>query len=168
MGFFSDIGKKTSETTSKIARETKLKMKINENKGKIADLYEIIGKKVYEKHVKEETEGFEDFLNAELTKIDELSKEIEDSRIEILKLNQKKMCQNCATEIEKNAQFCPKCGQKQNTTEPTVEEKALEKLENAEIAPEKEKEAEIVKEELKEKIENEETDNTEVNTEDNQ
>ena len=29
MGFFSDLGKKTSETTGKIARETKLKFKIN-------------------------------------------------------------------------------------------------------------------------------------------
>ena len=54
MGFFNDLGKKTSETTSKIAKETKLKMKINENKGKVSDLYEEIGKKVYEKHVREE------------------------------------------------------------------------------------------------------------------
>ena len=54
MGFFNDIGKKTSEATSKIAKETKLKMKINENKGKIKELYEEIGKKVYEKHVREE------------------------------------------------------------------------------------------------------------------
>ena len=27
MGFFSDLGRKTSETTGKIARETKLKIK---------------------------------------------------------------------------------------------------------------------------------------------
>ena len=40
MGFFNDLGKKTSKTTTKIAREAKLKMKINENKGKIKDLYE--------------------------------------------------------------------------------------------------------------------------------
>lgn len=45
MGFFSDLGKKTTETTNKIARETKLKMKVNENKGKITDIYEVIGKK---------------------------------------------------------------------------------------------------------------------------
>ena len=44
MGFFNDIGKKTSEATSKIAKETKLKMKINENKGKVKELYEEIGK----------------------------------------------------------------------------------------------------------------------------
>lgn len=48
MGFFSDLSRKTSETTGKIARETKLKLKINENKGKITDMYEEIGKKVYE------------------------------------------------------------------------------------------------------------------------
>ena len=30
MGFFNDLGKKTTETTSKIAREAKLKMKMKE------------------------------------------------------------------------------------------------------------------------------------------
>ena len=38
MGFFSDLGKKTSETTGKIAKETKLKLKINDNKGKFKKL----------------------------------------------------------------------------------------------------------------------------------
>ena len=45
MGFFNDIGKKTSETTSRIAKETKLKMKVNENKGKLNDLYKNLGKR---------------------------------------------------------------------------------------------------------------------------
>lgn len=54
MGFFNDLGKKTTETTSKIAREAKLKMKITENKGKIKDLYGEIGRKIYENHVREE------------------------------------------------------------------------------------------------------------------
>lgn len=153
MGFFSDIGKKTSETTSKIARETKLKMKINENKGKVSDIYEEIGKKVYEKHVKEESVDIKSDLADECSRLDALSKEIEDARLEILKLNQKKLCQNCFTEIEKNAQFCPKCGQKQDTDEPTVKEEALEKLEDAKIAPEKQEEAAVVEEELKEQVE---------------
>lgn len=152
MGFFSDLGKKTTETTNKIARETKLKMKVNENKGKITDIYEVIGKKVYEMHVREEKVNLEDTLNAELTKLDELSKEIEDARIEILKLNQKKLCSNCSTEIENNALFCPKCGQKQQPEQPTVKEEALEKLEGADIAPDKKEEAEAVKEDLKEEM----------------
>ena len=142
MGFFNDIGKKTSEATSKIAKETKLKMKINENKGKIKELYEEIGKKVYEKHVRE------------CAKLDGLCKEIEEARKEILTLNQKKVCSKCYAEIEKEAQFCPKCGERQ-TEEKTVLEKAEEKLEEAEIKPEKEAEAKEVKEELEEKNNNE-------------
>lgn len=162
MGFFSDLGKKTTETTNKIARETKLKMKVNENKGKITDIYEVIGKKVYEMHVREEKINLEDSLNAELTKLDELSKEIEEARIEILKLNQKKLCSKCSTEIENNALFCPKCGQKQQSEQSTVKEEALEKLEDSNVAPDKKQEAETVKEDLKEEI------NTESNSEDNE
>lgn len=155
MGFFSDLGKKTSETTGKIARETKLKMKINENKGKIEDIYEEIGKKVYEKHIREENIDIKTDLVEECSKLDALSKEIEDARLEILKLNQKKLCSKCSAEIEAGAVFCPKCGEKQ-TAEPTIKEEALEKLENAEIPPEKKEEAEAVKEDLKEeKQENE-------------
>ena len=149
MGFFSDLGKKTSETTGKIARETKLKMKINENKGKIEDIYEEIGKKVYEKHIREENIDIKTDLAEECSKLDALSKEIEDARLEILKLNQKKLCSKCSAEIEAGAVFCPKCGEKQ-TAEPTIKEEALEKLENAEIPTEKKEEAEAVKEDLKE------------------
>ena len=61
MGFFDNLGKKasraydvTAEKTSKIAKEAKLRMKINENKSDINDIYKEIGKKVYEKHVREE------------------------------------------------------------------------------------------------------------------
>ena len=152
MGFFSDLGKKTSETAGKISKETKLKLKINENKGKINDIYEEIGKKVYEKHIREKDLCIKDDLENECAQIDSLSKEIEDARLEILKLNNKRLCCKCSAEIEASAQFCPKCGEKQVTEEPTIQEEALEKLENSEVAPEKIQEAEAVKEDLKEEI----------------
>ena len=125
---------------------------MNENKGKINDIYEEIGKKVYEKHVREENIDIKADLQEECAKIDSLSKEIEDSRLEILKLNQKRLCAKCSAEIEKGALFCPKCGEKQpaEQEENTVKEEALEKLENGEVAPGKEKEAEAVIEDLKE------------------
>ena len=150
MGFFNDLGKKTTETTSKIARETKLKMKITENKGKIKDLYEELGRKIYENHVREENINISELINDDCSKIDSLSKEIEDARKEILVLNNKKMCKKCFAEIEKDSIFCPKCGEKQ-TEEKTVLEKAEEKLEKEDISPENVKEAEIVKEELEQK-----------------
>lgn len=147
MGFFSDLSKKTSETTGKIARETKLKLKINENKGKINDIYEEIGKKVYEKHVREEKLDISTDLAEECSQIDALAKEVEDARVEILSLNQKRICNKCSAEIDKEALFCPKCGEKQEPLE-TPKEEALEKLENAEVVPEKE--AEQVVTDLKE------------------
>lgn len=150
MGFFNDLGKKTTETTSKIAKETKLKLKINENKSAIKELYEAIGKKVYQKYVREEGANVLEEISEECLKLDELSKEIEDARKEILTLNNKKLCIKCFAEIEKNAQFCSKCGEKQ-TEEETVLEKAEEKLDNSDITPEKAKEAEVVKEELEQK-----------------
>ncbi len=150
MGFFNELGKKTTETTSKIAREAKLKMKITENKGKIKDLYCEIGRKIYENHVREENLDIKEFVSDDCSKIDSLSKEIEDARKEILVLNNKKMCNKCFAEIENDSMFCPKCGEKQ-TEEKTVLEKAEEKLEEVNISPENEKEAEIVKEELEQK-----------------
>ena len=83
MGFFDNLGKKasaaydaTAEKTSKLAKEAKLRMKINENKSNIKDLYEEIGKKVYEKHVREENIDINTDLEEECTKIDVLSAEI--------------------------------------------------------------------------------------------
>lgn len=125
-------------------------MKITENKGKIKDLYGEIGRKIYENYVREENLDIKEFISNDCSKIDVLSKEIEDARKEILVLNNKKMCKKCFAEIERDSMFCPKCGERQ-TEEKTVLEKAEEKLEEANISPENEKEAEIVKEELEEK-----------------
>lgn len=154
MGFFSDITKKTSEATGKIARETKLKLKISENKNKIEEIYEEIGKKVYEKHIREQSIDINTDLKEECSKIDALSEEIESARLEILELNKKTLCKKCATEVEKEATFCPKCGERLSE-EPTKKEEAVQKLEEADIKPENEEKAEAVKEDLKEEIKEE-------------
>ena len=84
MGFFDNLGKKasaaydaTAEKTGKLAKEAKFRMKINENKSDINELYQEIGKKVYEKHVREENIDIKTELEDECTKIDVLSAEIE-------------------------------------------------------------------------------------------
>ena len=150
MSFFNDLGKKTTETTAKIATEAKLKIEIAENKERIKEFYEELGRKVYENHIREENIDIKDIISVDCFKIDELSKQIENARKEILVLNNKKMCKKCFAEIEINDMFCSKCGEKQKE-EKTVFEEAEEKLEKADISPKNEKEAEIVKEELQEK-----------------
>lgn len=152
MGIFNSIGNRATEATKKIKTETKLKFKISENKNKILDVYEEIGKKVYEKHIREENINIKEDLKKECETLDELSVEIENWRMEILKLYQKKQCYNCYAEINYSSKFCPECGKRQ-TDEKTVKEEALEKLENSQISPENEKEVEIVEQELKGNIE---------------
>lgn len=127
MGFFNDIGKKTSETTNKIAKQTKLTIKMNENKGKIKNLYEEIGKKVYETHVEKGKIAFSGELLEQCKTIDELANEIHEAKSEILTLNQKKLCNKCNQEIEISAQFCPKCGEKQVVSKEAIGVETIEK-----------------------------------------
>lgn len=135
MEFFDKIGKKasatykvTAEKTGKIAKEAKLKMKMNENKSEIEELYKEIGKKVYEKHTREENIDIKTELEEECTKIDVLSAEIESTLKECLKLKDRKQCPNCYTEIEKTAQYCPNCGARQEEDVATVEEEVKEEV----------------------------------------
>lgn len=152
MDFFDRLGKKASEAykvtadkTGKIAKETKLKFKMGELKSKIEDIYEEIGKKVYETHVKKEEFSMNDLLN-ECKQIDEMSSEIEKIRQECLELKDKKQCLKCFKEIDKNMKFCPECGAKQE------EEKAqeLEVIEKPEEGNEESSQVEVSKEETAE------------------
>ena len=134
MEFFNKLGNMASETykytaekTNKIAKETKIKMKMNEYKSKIEDLYEEIGKIVYQKHVREEDINIKEDLEEYCKKIDDLSNKVEESRMEILNLKDKKQCPSCYTEIEKENKFCPKCGAEQ--PEEAVEVKEVEIVE---------------------------------------
>ena len=129
MDFFDKLGKKASEAykvtadkTVKIAKEAKLKMKMADLKSQANDIYEEIGKKVYEKHVREEELDIKKDLEEECTKLDVISDEIDSILKECIDLKDKKVCQNCHKEIEKTMNFCPECGTKQE--EETSTEKA--------------------------------------------
>ena len=141
MDFFDKIGKKASETykftaekTGKLAKEAKLRMKMNEDKSDIEDLYKQIGKKVYEKHLLQDTINIKEELEEECTKVDVLSDEIENILNEILNLKDLKQCSNCYEKIDKTSKYCPNCGDKQ------------EENEDAEVSEESSKEVEIVDE----------------------
>ena len=110
----SDTYKGASEKTTKIAKETKLKMKMNDNKSKIEDLYLEIGKKVYQKHVADtELINIKDDIREECEKIDQLGNEIENAEKEIWELKDNKQCPKCKSKINKSDVFCPVCGTRQ-------------------------------------------------------
>ena len=119
MEFFDKLGKKASEAykftadkTGKLAKETKLKFKMSELKSQIEDLYVEIGKKVYEKHIREEDICIKKDLEEQCTKIDVLAQEIENLQNETLELKDKKQCPKCYKEVDKEDKYCKNCGEK--------------------------------------------------------
>jgi len=124
MDFFNKLTKKAKETyegaskkTGELAKEAKLRMKMNENKSEINDLYKEIGKKVYERHTMAGEINIKTDLEEECTKIDILSAEIETCLNEIRELKDKKQCPKCFNEIELDAKYCSHCGEKQEEQE---------------------------------------------------
>ncbi len=132
MELFEKIGdaasktyKYTAEKTSKIAKETKLKMKINDYKKEIEKIYREIGETVYEKSVVDEEIDKEE-LKEKCDRIDNISGKIVECKNEILVIKEKRQCANCYEEIEINANYCPNCGFHQ-------EEVKIAKQDNEEI-----------------------------------
>lgn len=138
MDFFNKLGKKasdaykvTADKTGKLAKEAKLRMKMGELKSEINNIYEEIGKTVYENHVREEKNDITNELEEKCTKIDLLSDEIDSILKECLELKDKRQCPNCYVEIEKDAKFCPECGAKQEIIEePTKEVEIVDEQNN--------------------------------------
>ncbi|MBQ3415670.1 MAG: hypothetical protein IJH39_10115 [Clostridia bacterium] len=129
MEIFDKIGKKateaykiTTDKTGKIAKETKLKIKMNNLKSDISDIYEEIGKRAYEKHNLKENVELEKYFEQEFTEIDVLSEQIDSILKEILELKDKKQCEKCFTNIDKECKFCPNCGAKQEEANKVVHE----------------------------------------------
>lgn len=112
--------KYTTEKTSKIAKEVKIKTIISQNKEKISELYEEIGKNIYQSYIKKEDKEPLEKVEQLCKEIDAYSKDIEANRMELLKLKDLKQCTNCNFEIDLEYHFCPNCGAKQediNSTE---------------------------------------------------
>ena len=142
MDFFSKLGKKATETyqitkekAAKVSEELKLKGKISDNKDKIEDLYKEIGEKVY-KEIKNDRDVSREEIQSKVDEISSLKADIEKLETEILALKKIKKCDGCGIELEIDAEFCSKCGKKQ------------EKPENIEIKEENEQinaeEAEVI------------------------
>lgn len=142
MELFDKIGKKASEAykmtadkTGKMAKETKMKLKMGELKSQINEIYEEIGKRVYENHLREDDENLKKEIEEKCTNIDVLSDEIESLLKQCLELKDKKQCKQCHAEIEKDAKFCHNCGAKQEEPNTEQENANLEKTVEVEANP---------------------------------
>lgn len=136
MEFFDKLGKKASEAykitadkTGKLAKEAKIRLKISELKSQINEIYEEIGKNVYQNHINKETINLKEKLEEDCARIDIISAEIEAKLKECLELRDRKQCPNCYTEMDKDVKFCPECGAKQEIEEA----KEVEIIDNVEV-----------------------------------
>lgn len=139
MGFFDNLSKKATETyknttdkTSRMAREMKLKSYINENKNKIEKVYTEIGRKVHEMYVRGNTDEIREYIKPELEEIEAITKKIDNMNNEIRAINNIKLCDKCFAEIGLNAKFCPQCGAVQEEKVEVVDNKAIENVVTAE------------------------------------
>lgn len=119
MDFFDKITKKASEAykitadkTGKIAKDTKIKLKQSELKSNVSDLYEEIGKKVYQNYLQKQDDIPEE-IKEDCIKIDVLNDEIERLLNESLDLKNQKQCPYCYSKINKDDKYCHECGKKQ-------------------------------------------------------
>ena len=161
------ISKKAVETyniaakaTEKFSKEIKIKSKMSENKIKIQEFYEDIGKTLYEKYVlKEEINLDRDLIN-NCSMIDILAEENEDLRMELLKLKNLKQCPKCHYEIYSDFYFCPNCGSEQ--------EEPKENKEKQNDGPAKIVTTDLEDVKLRKHIDSFSTDNEDYNSEDSE
>lgn len=123
--------KYTQEKTGKITKIAKLKSLMNEDKQKIDDLYNEIGREVYENHVREEKIDIVSNIEEVCKEIDVYADEIEITRMELLKLRDLKQCKKCSYEMELDFKFCPSCGEPQNNK--NMDEEQLEENKNVNV-----------------------------------
>lgn len=106
----SQTYKITTEKADRFAKELKLKMKINENKSKIENLYNEIGEAIYRIHINGENSDAEESIRITCNEIDEIAKQISQMSEELLKIKDKRQCKNCHQEIDRESKYCPNCG----------------------------------------------------------
>ncbi|MBC2582116.1 zinc ribbon domain-containing protein [Clostridium sp. DJ247] len=77
----------------------------------ISELYEQIGKQIYDMY-KDGKDNNKEIVKL-CDKIKEVQEEITELRTDMLKLKNKKNCKHCSYLIDKKARYCEKCGRKQ-------------------------------------------------------
>ena len=114
---FSVVASETKKLTKTVAGKTsnfvditKLNIALSDTDKKIAEIYEEIGKTVYQKYCDDEpiTDDFSELCEA----IDEFVSEKETIKAQIAELKKSIPCPECGQNNDKENEFCAKCGAK--------------------------------------------------------
>ncbi len=96
------------QKSGEVAKLTKLKVAIVSAEGKIKDVYNAIGKIVYEAYRNDEGDSEE--IETKCAELDTLHAELERLKAEYASVRNLKVCEACHTENAEDATYCAKCG----------------------------------------------------------
>jgi len=106
----SNTAKSAAKKSNELVEITKLKMSISNLEMDITRLMGDIGESVYDAY--KNGEGTAEDLPDICEQIDIKYADIEESREKLRKLKNVKLCPTCKNEVDPEAVFCSKCGQK--------------------------------------------------------
>lgn len=104
------LAKEVAKRTSNAITSTKLSYSINEANNKIKDIYEQIGKTIYEKYLDDDYTDSE--FTVEFEHINALMQDIEVLQAKKAELKNILHCENCDTLNPTSSKYCSKCGAK--------------------------------------------------------
>lgn len=115
MSFFDEIGKKitdagrsAAEKAKDLAEITHLNSIIKENEAKTDSLYAELGESYFRSHRNDSDAEF----NEKIRELDELLKQTEEYRSDVLELKGLVKCPYCGAEVSTEETECPECGKK--------------------------------------------------------
>lgn len=116
-----------ADKSGKLIEETKLKIAISDKETDIDEVYEEIGKAVYNAYKAGEDVGKE--FTKQSKKIDKLNEEIKEMNKKILFNKSLRVCETCGETISLQSKFCTNCGEKQKPVKIKEEKKVIKKEE---------------------------------------
>ena len=115
MAFFDDLSKKLSQVGQSAVRKTKevadiakYTASIAEEERNITKLYAQIGQAYVQLHTEDAPEDMKELIQ----QIWNAQEKIQEYRAQLRQLKGVELCPNCEAEVDKDAQFCGKCGTK--------------------------------------------------------
>lgn len=126
----STKGKEAAQKAKDMADIARLKTQIGQLEGKVKTWYQVIGEKVYQEN---KGQAYSD-MEVEFTTITEAFAQIAELRAQIAAIQGLRTCPACKEDVDVNALFCPKCGEKLEEPWEIVEDAPVEEAETPEEA----------------------------------
>lgn len=109
--FISDLkktAKNAAQKTGEIVEIGKLKLAIQDTKGKINDLYKELGESLYA--ARKDGNDDADSIEKIIEEIDAMYEKLASQEEELATLKKQKKCPSCGVLCDDEADFCSKCG----------------------------------------------------------